>query len=190
MNNAKGQNHRFGTFGDFTDLKSALSALSVSSAVQTICPYIGGTAVYKARALYAMYNPTALFDDMKICNAIGVYKTGKNNDIGKKLKDIFDAENNYLRGLKPNVANTIIKECDLKLFPNPAINQLNIRYKSSMDSKLQIVNILGIVVKEIYLPKESQQVSILLNEITTGIYSYRQICDKLILNSGKLVIVN
>lgn len=83
MNNAKGQNHRFGTFGDFTDLKSALSALSVSSAVQTICPYIGGTAVYKARALYAMYNPTALFDDMKICNAIGVYKTGKNNDIGK-----------------------------------------------------------------------------------------------------------
>lgn len=59
-----------------------------------------------------------------------------------------------------------------------------------MDSKLQIVNILGIVVKEIYLPKESQQVSILLNEITTGIYSYRQICDKLILNSGKLVIVN
>jgi hypothetical protein len=41
------------------------------------CPYIGGTAVYKARALYAMYAPAGIFDDMKICNAVGVYKTGK-----------------------------------------------------------------------------------------------------------------
>ncbi|MBK7041661.1 MAG: hypothetical protein IPH46_14645 [Bacteroidetes bacterium] len=79
----KGQNHRFGTFGDFTDLKSALSALSVSSPGSDYLSLYWGTTVYKARALYAMYNPTALFDDMKICNAIGVYKTGKNNDIGK-----------------------------------------------------------------------------------------------------------
>jgi hypothetical protein len=32
---------------------SALSALSAKSAVQTTCPYIGGTAVYKAIAKFA-----------------------------------------------------------------------------------------------------------------------------------------
>ena len=34
-----------------------------------------GTAVYKARSLFAMYEPTSMFDDIAICNSIGVYKT-------------------------------------------------------------------------------------------------------------------
>ncbi|MBK8330492.1 MAG: hypothetical protein IPL09_13750 [Bacteroidetes bacterium] len=44
------------------------------------CPYIGGTAVYKARSLNAMYNPAILYDDIKICNNVGVYKNGSDNE--------------------------------------------------------------------------------------------------------------
>jgi hypothetical protein len=150
------------------------------------CPYIGGTAVYKARALYAMYAPASMFDDIKICNAVGVYKNGSGNNEDKK--GIFDSENNYLRNIKARPATTEIASNEILLYPNPSESQLNIRYNFDKDSKLQIVDMLGIIVKEVFLSKETKQVSLFVNDLAPGVYSYRQIYQNTTLNTGKLII--
>lgn len=151
------------------------------------CPYIGGTAVYKARALLATYMPSQLFDDIKICNNIGVYKNSNNNTGESSLLSL---ESDYLKSIKPNFENAILKENDLLLFPNPTANQLNIRYKYASDSKLQIVNILGTTVKEIELPAHNTHISVLVQDLFPGIYTYRQVENKNILHTGKLIITN
>ena len=51
------------------------------------CPFVRGTAVYKARSLYALYQPGFYIDDMALCNAAGIYKNGKG---------LFDVENEKL----------------------------------------------------------------------------------------------
>ena len=93
----KGHNRGFGRLVNFTANKSVLSVSSALSAVQT-----NSTAVYKARALYAMYAPASMFDDIKICNAVGVYKNGGGND--EPQKGIFDDENVFLKGGQTNGA--------------------------------------------------------------------------------------
>ncbi len=152
------------------------------------CPYIGGTAVYKARALYAMYSPASMFDDIKICNAVGVYKNG--NTGNDKGKGIFDNENAFLKSLNPQFDKKVLMENDLLIYPNPANNQINIRYKNKKDSKLQIVNMLGNIEMEISLAKENQQVSVQTHSLHTGVYIYRQIENTAVIKSGKLIITN
>ena len=185
----KGQNHRFGTFGDFTDFKSALSALSVSSAVQTMRPYIGGTAVYKARALYAMYNPTALFDDIKICNNIGVYKTGNNDEI-KMQNSIFENENSFLRTLKQDAGINKISNTNFKVFPNPASSFLNIKYVLNEQEKAYVVlfDILGRERMKIHLSSSVTNVSVNIQSLEFGVYTYKYIVDNAAEEFGKIVI--
>lgn len=58
------------------------------------------------------------------------------------------------------------------------------------DSRLQIINMLGVLVKEIQLSKELQQVSVLIDDLTPGVYTYRQVVGKQYIHSGKLIIEN
>ena len=148
------------------------------------CPYNGGTAVYKARSMWATYEPALMYDDIKLCNNAGVNKANNNSS----TKGLFDDENKYLSNLKASVENKIVLENELIIFPNPSNSQINIRYKESRNTQLQIVNVVGIILKEISLPKDIQQVSTLVNELNTGIYIYRQVYGKEILNTGKLII--
>jgi hypothetical protein len=39
------------------------------------CPYDKGNAVYKARALMQDIAPGSFYDDLALCNAVGIYKT-------------------------------------------------------------------------------------------------------------------
>ncbi|QLH44670.1 MAG: hypothetical protein HWD58_03005 [Bacteroidota bacterium] len=43
------------------------------------CPFVNGSAVYKARSLYAHIRPGISYNDLEICNAVGVYKSSLGN---------------------------------------------------------------------------------------------------------------
>ncbi|MBK6331647.1 MAG: T9SS type A sorting domain-containing protein [Bacteroidetes bacterium] len=91
---------------------------------------------------------------------------------------LFDSENNFLRNVKALPASTEIAANEILLYPNPSESQLNIRYNFDKDSKLQIVDMLGIIVKEVFLSKETKQVSLFVNDLVLGVYSYRHIYNK------------
>ncbi len=38
------------------------------------CPFVNGSAVYKARSLFSHIQPGISYNDLEICNAVGVYK--------------------------------------------------------------------------------------------------------------------
>jgi hypothetical protein len=40
------------------------------------CPFVNGSAVYKARSLFAHIHPGITYNDLEICNAVGIYKSG------------------------------------------------------------------------------------------------------------------
>lgn len=44
------------------------------------CPYMGGPAVYRARALLHLINDSLMFDDISICGASGIYRMALNNE--------------------------------------------------------------------------------------------------------------
>ncbi len=149
------------------------------------CPYIGGTAVYKARALYAMYAPANMFDDIAICNAIGVYKTG-NNGKGK-----FDDENKYLRSLKPK-ENTLGKYAEhaFLLYPNPASTTVTIAYELNKNEKGNVIicDILGREQMKIDLWPDNNKVSINVSLLRQGIYMYKYLVNNRQQVTGKLLI--
>ena len=82
----------------------------------------------------------------------------------------------------------ILENEELVVFPNPSNFQLNIRYRNSNDSRLQIINMLGVLVKDIQLSKDMQQLSVLINDLSPGVYKYRQVAGKQYINSGKLIV--
>jgi hypothetical protein len=147
--------------------------------VQTI-----GTAIYKARSMWATYEPASMYDDIKLCNNADVYK----NSGGGKDRGLLTKENEYLKNLKPKVIEKKLEENSLMIYPNPASEQLNIKYKAAIDTKFEIVNMLGQIIVTINLSKDVQFISVNVNNLFAGIYVYKQTYKKQILNSGKLII--
>ncbi len=133
----------------------------------------------------AVYAPTQSYDNIKLCNTIGVYKNDDGSTIGR-----FDAENNYLRTVKLNPESKSLKPNDFLIFPIPSNGQIKIRYSETRDSKLQVVNLLGVVVKEINLAKEVQGITTNIGDLSSGIYLYRHVSNNEILHVGKLIIEN
>jgi hypothetical protein len=101
---------------------------------------------------------------------------------------------NYSLGAKlcypeSNVEFLILND-ELIVYPNPASNQLNIRYNCKADSKLQIMSMLGVIIQEIDLIKAVQRVSINIKDLPAGVYTYRHIQKNINLHTGKLIITN
>jgi hypothetical protein len=155
--------------------------------IANLCPYIGGTAVYKARALYAMYSPASMFDDITTCNAIGVYKNGNSGN----SKGIFDDENAYLKSLKPK--ETLLTkngEHTFKLYPNPATTTVTIAYELNKNEKGKVIiyDILGREQMKIDLHHDNNKVSINVSLLRQGIYTYKYLVNNAQKIAGKLLI--
>jgi hypothetical protein len=148
------------------------------------CPYQEGSAVYKARTLNAIFNPTQIYDDIKTCNNIGVYKTNNNAN----TKGLFGAENDYLKNLKPNYNNVVLSSNEIKVYPNPTDNILNISYNIVDNASLVIQDLLGRKIIEINLSSKSNHAIIDVSKLTIGVYIYQLSNDKMILKSDKIII--
>jgi hypothetical protein len=83
-----------------------------------------------------------------------------------------------------------IKENELIVYPNPANKIVNIKYKNTDDTQLEIINVLGQKVAEIFLPHNAQIVNSSVETLGNGVYNYRQTQNGKCINAGKLIIEN
>jgi hypothetical protein len=67
---------------------------------------------------------------------------------------------------------------------------LNIKYKNTDDTQLEIINVLGQKVAEIFLPHNAQIVNSSVETLGNGVYNYRQTQNGKCINAGKLIIEN
>ncbi len=107
-----------------------------------ICPLAGGESVYKARAILSYLNGYATeFDDATLC--------GKGNEI-----------------LNKSIKNTT----DIKVFPNPAKDQIFIKYTINQDAQFEIWDILGKKITNGKLKKDSNLHAIETASFPNGSY--------------------
>ncbi|MBK7588324.1 MAG: T9SS type A sorting domain-containing protein [Bacteroidetes bacterium] len=180
---------------------SALSALSAKSAVQTTCPFVGGTAVYQARVLWAMYNPIMQYNDRLNCiQNVGQNKNGNNEYIN--LDSLLEAQVNeqsqksaeQIKNISTNHLNIksqikIEKLEEISVYPNPANTQIIISYSNESDGHFTLFNAVGNIVLTTSLLKTNNKTQILLNDVANGIYTYEVEFNNKNKSFGKLTIL-
>ncbi|MBK6819247.1 MAG: T9SS type A sorting domain-containing protein [Bacteroidetes bacterium] len=180
---------------------SALSALSAKSSVQTTCPFVGGTAVYKARVLWAMYNPIMQYNDRLNCiQNVGQNKNGNNEYIN--LDSLLEAQVNeqsqksaeQIKNISTNHLNIksqikIEKLEEISVYPNPANTQIIISYSNESDGHFTLFNAVGNIVLTTSLLKTNNKTQILLNDVANGIYTYEVEFNNKNKSFGKLTIL-
>lgn len=146
-------------------------------ALASQCPYIGGMAVYKARSLNTMQYPTKNYNDIGLCNAVGVYKNGKG---------LFDDEEAYLDSLLNTNSRNISK---IKLYPNPVGTELNIAFSTPTESNglFELFDMAGRAVFSKPIPKGMVNIKMALPDLANGLYTYRINYNSGELYYGKLI---
>jgi hypothetical protein len=144
---------------------------SYKSVIQTK----GSNGVFKARYLNAYFNPNSHYDDIGICNAVGVYKT---------TDSTVQKEEELLSG--NNTKKTIL----FKLYPNPTNGFVYIEYelKQTDVAMLQIIDLLGNEISTFNIDCNKRKMKIFLPEITTGIYIARFVVNNKNIEIQKLII--
>jgi Secretion system C-terminal sorting domain len=170
---------KYGFFSLNEDDKDLITSLANS------CPYSNGSAVFKARSLYAMYNPAAMYDDIKFCNAVGVYKEDIQNSNLTGLSS-QEMELLALSQIKASPENIKLNEHDLLIFPNPTEGIIHIQYNELIGSEIEIMDATGRIVKKIILPEADKEVEFNLTELASGLYTYIHKVNGKQLNIGKL----
>ena len=160
----------------------SISDDSLIKAFALSCPFITGIAAYKARALYALYNPTLQYDDLVICNAVGVYK-------GESL---LGKQNNFLDSMNYVGTNKIVSDGGIKLYPNPADENIIISYNinQGQEAVLILYDIVGRGRKTVQLSCKANTVQISVIDLESGLYSYKYLVDGKPQGTGKLTIKN
>ena len=178
------------------------SEVIVLNTLANTCPYVNGTAVYKARVLNALLQPNATYNDRVLCIPTSQYKMSNGNNNLPPNIDI-DSLNETLAiakfgaNLYPNKEGSInIVETettkqtigDAYITPNPATNFINVYYNSATDATLEIYNILGETVTAVKLLKENSTHKLDIANVTNGIYTYKIITNNNKKTLGKLTI--
>jgi len=125
------------------------------------CPYSDGEAVYLARTMYNLIEPTAAFDDDEICNAVASFK----KEQARKAK---------------------VQPLSVSVSPNPASTQVDIVIKGSQENMLlTITNNVGEVVSQ---SEVNHYVTVGVSDLPNGLYyltfianTREQIVSKLII---------
>ena len=142
--------------------------------VANSCPFVNGPAVYKARAMYASINPGYVFDDLGLCLAVGVYKQ--------------NSEPNFIHIDESKLEE--INESNFFVYPNPASDQLNLRYHLNPfeEGQFELIDLTGRLVFQTSLENKVEQLSFSVSHIPLGVYAYRFKINKKMLQTGKITI--
>jgi hypothetical protein len=151
---------------DTTDsVKVALLAMS--------CPLQQGTAVYKARLIYASYDPSINFDDIAICQSTVANKGGISQ--GESI------DMNLLANVMEN---------EITVYPNPATDEVTIDYVLHENSKgkITLFDIVGRARMTLDLSATQNRIKVNVGNLEKGIYIYKYIVDNKIIQTDKLTI--
>jgi hypothetical protein len=160
--------------GQYDSLEVDSADLVLIENLANSCPFINGYGVYKARILNTMLGNYTNVNDITLCNGAGMYKNGYAGDD----EPIID----------PNLL-TIVKDGNIKIYPNPFNNQITIDYSLDQNEKgvVNIFDLLGRLIQNIDLNPATNRVTIKVNNIANGVYFYKFIINERVVESGKLI---
>lgn len=138
----------------------------MASEIETLantCPYLGGNAVFRARAFMGMIKPGTHYDDLVICNGQGVYKNG----ISKLQQQLLNIANFH--------NNPLLEEEGLLVYPNPASSDVYIDYDFAKNESARLVfyDLLGNAVKVVELNSNLGNSTIDISNFSNGLYVYQ-----------------
>ena len=181
---------------------SAASNKSAFSAVQTMCPFVGGTAVYKARVLWGMYSPITQYNDRLTC----IQGQNKNSNNGYvNLDSLYEAQTNeqatILANEIRNGSHSIANDKQLKqtglelskrevivLYPNPATDFIKIESSKKGTANFILHDALGKDVLNSPLLFVDGKGYLKLPNLANGLYTYKiKFTDEIF--TGKLNIL-
>jgi hypothetical protein len=150
------------------------------------CPYIEGSAVYKARNLNKMMNPGMQYDNLKICNAVGVYKQNNSSNSTGNMPNttLYKMEQKALEMLQSFSKKS---SSEIKLYPNPTSGLVNIQYELTQNVRLEVKDITGRILMQILMPAGKVESTIDLTALADGIYIYNFFVGNEIKKIGKLL---
>ena len=127
------------------------------------CPMVGGNAVYRARAVYALIDDQQTFDDHELCLPFGI----------------------EVRSVEQAVAPTV------QVLPNPANDQATLFYQLNQDvlGTFILQDAVGQVVQRHALESSAGQLSFSTESLPPGLYHFVLWPSVGATSSGKLVVV-
>jgi hypothetical protein len=144
-------------------------------------PYLAGEVVYKAREIFALKSPAHYYNDLKICNAQGYYRTTSENNLSKQLKEM----NAFAK-------NTSDKTEQAFIYPNPANGRtliLKWSPKENESGTIDLYNIMGVKVFSVSIYENSNSFNLSQLNLSSGIYTYEINTNKSKRTIGKLIII-
>jgi len=149
------------------------------------CPYIGGSAVYKARFLHSLFNPLAQYNDRLMCLQSANQNKTTNLQGYTNLDSLYEALANIegaiqLNNFELNATaqeewkQTSAEHNDILIYPNPASDFL---YISNLQTTghFSLFDMVGEVVYKIELESIAPLHKLNLPPLTQGVYSYQLI---------------
>lgn len=157
------------------------------------CPFIGGNAVRKARTLWAIFSPGTIYDDRLLC-MIGQNKNTDNSNINiDSLYEAQNIENQKLQGMNItppiNLRHKVLEDGEVMIYPNPASTQINVEYKCKTNGEFILYNSIGQEVLRTGLTNGNTRVSLLTNDLSKGVYTYKCIFAGCETKMGKITIL-
>jgi hypothetical protein len=157
------------------------------------CPFVGGNAVYKARNLWSTFSPGNIYDDRLLC----ILGQNKNMDYTNlnidSLYEVQNIENQKSQGMlikhPINVSHNVLEDGEVLIYPNPASTQITVEYKCKSDGEFILFNSVGQQVLKADLTNGNTKVSLLTNDLSKGVYTYKCIFAGCATQMGKLTIL-
>jgi hypothetical protein len=155
------------------------------------CPFIGGNAVYKARTLWLLFSPGNIYDDRLLC----IQGQNKNADFNNiNIDSLYESQivedyENAQAGIAQPVRHKALAQGEVVIYPNPATTQITIEYACATDGEFVLFNSIGQEVLRTMLGRDIKKVSLLTNDLSLGVYTYKCIfagCESV---NGKLTIL-
>lgn len=135
-------------------------------AIANQCPLVGGNAVYRARALYALINDDQEYDDPSLCLAQGI-----------TVRSMQATEEHHWR---------------VQVMPNPARNEATLVYhlEEGQSGTLLLHDPVDRQVSQYSLSNEVDRFPFSTANLAPGTYHYSLTTDKGLLGEGKLTIIH
>ena len=121
--------------------------------ISSVCPLLGGNAVFRARSLQATYNDSIYYDDQLLCNQQGVY---------------------YRLAQEEQEEEQLIEREMFMVYPNPNAGLLQIEInKIDGLAQFEIVNTLGQSILQWQHSDARQSLDLNKLQISSGMYYIR-----------------
>ena len=130
------------------------------------CPFSGGPAVYRARAMYELIDPAIIYDDEATCLVQGIYR-----NIEQESRSVINS---------------------FSLHPNPASDNVTISYlvDGERKYKLKITDLKGQKVKILDLPEHQNTFNFDIADLNDGFYIILVTEGKQVIGTGKLNVIH